>query len=465
MTYQDQVNKVKEELDAVSPSFCIAKWKQVTMHLHNGHTHSCHHPKTHLVPLEEIKINVSALHNTSYKKLQRQMMLEGNRPSECDYCWRVEDTGKSLSDRAYKSADSMWAYPYLQEIATTPWDANVDPSYVEVSFGNVCNFKCSYCSPQISSQWMEEIERHGAYPTSQKFNNLEWLKQQNLMPIPNREENPYVDAFWEWFPDMYNNLKSFRITGGEPLLNKNTFRVLDYIIDNPNPNLEVAINTNMNPPVELLDKFLAKVKIIVDENKVKRIKIFTSAEAHGAQAEYIRSGMDYKIWLENIHKTFATIPTIDFTVMSTYNLLSLPSYLPFLQDILDIKLKYRVSGMKQSPMLLDISYLRFPQHQTIFLVEQEHVNLIQKQIDFMDANLESSKSAETTYKGFFEFESEKLKRILHVVKDTLSNPAADLSIHRKDFVLFVDEHDKRRGTDFLETFPELISVYNKWKTM
>ncbi len=105
------------------------------------------------------------------------------------------------------------------------------------------------------------------------------------MPIPNNQENAYVDAFWDWFPSMYKNLKYFRITGGEPLLNKNTFKVLDYIIANPNPDLEVAINTNMNPPTELFNKFLEKVKIIVNENKLKRFKLFTSAEAHGKQSD------------------------------------------------------------------------------------------------------------------------------------------------------------------------------------
>ena len=106
------------------------------MHLQNGHTHSCHHPKTHLVPLEEIKRNPTALHNSEFKKQQRKLMLEGERPSECDYCWRVEDQGDSHSDRVYKSADS-WAKPFIADIASKPWDDNVDPSYVEVSFGNV----------------------------------------------------------------------------------------------------------------------------------------------------------------------------------------------------------------------------------------------------------------------------------------------------------------------------------------
>ena len=110
MSSNEHLNKVKQELDNVSSSFCIAKWKQVTMHLQNGHTHSCHHPATHFVPVEEIKRNPTALHNSEFKKSQRKLMLEGARPSECDYCWRVEDTGEHLSDRIYKSADTSWAY-------------------------------------------------------------------------------------------------------------------------------------------------------------------------------------------------------------------------------------------------------------------------------------------------------------------------------------------------------------------
>ena len=459
--YKNLLHVVKKELDEISPSFCVAKWKQVTMHLHNGHTHSCHHPNTHLVPLDEIKDNPTALHNTNFKKSQRKLMLEGNRPSECQYCWNVEDSGDPFSDRIYKSASKSWGKPFIQDIASKPWDDNVDPSYVEVSFGNVCNFKCSYCSPQVSSQWMEEIERHGAYPTSTRFNSLDWLKSQNAMPIPNKDENPYVDAFWEWWPTMYKSLQHFRVTGGEPLLNKNTFKILDYIIENPNTNLEVSINTNMNPPPEVFAKFLEKIKIIVEENKVKKFKIFTSAEAHGAQSEYIRYGMNYQTWLDNIHKTFEHVPDIKFSIMSTYNIFSLPSYTLFLKDVLDIKRKYIQSNTKDSPMMIDITYLRHPQHQTVFLIDnKKHLDMIQEQIDFMDANLESSTRP---YDGFFKFEVDKLKRILNMLSEYIKNPTGDLEKTRKDFVIFVDEHDQRRGTNFLNTFPELSEAYYRWK--
>lgn len=463
MSYNEHLRKVKNEVNEISPSFCVAKWKQVTMHLQNGHNHSCHHPSTHFIPLDEIKRNPTALHNSEFKKSQRKLMLDGVRPSECDYCWRVEDSGSEFSDRIHKSSDTTWAYQYMNEIANTPWDQNVDPSYVEVSFGNVCNFKCSYCGPSISSQWMEEIERFGPYPTTTNFNNLDWLRQSNQMPIPNNQDNPYVEAFWNWFPDMYRNLKHFRITGGEPLLNKNTFKVLDYIIANPNPDLDVSINTNMNPPKELFDKFLEKVKIIINEKKVKRFKLFTSAEAHGKQSEYIRYGMNYDDWLKNIHHVYKEIPGLQFTIMSTYNILSLTSYIPFLKDILEIKREYGTPTY--NPLLLDIPYLRYPNHQSIFIMEQEHLSLINSHVEFMCQNLEYKGWSTTANRGFHEHEADKLKRIYTVAENSLQDQANQpyLGTNRKDFATFVEQHDKRRGTNFVETFPELESFYIKCK--
>lgn len=459
--YQIQLMDTKQQLDDVSSTFCVAKWKQVTMHLQNGHTHSCHHPRTHLVSLDEIEKNPTALHNSQYKKEQRKLMLNGERPSECDYCWKVEDQGDNLSDRIYKSTE-QWARPYIDDIVSKPWDDNVDPSYVEVSFGNVCNFKCSYCAPHISSQWMEEIEKYGAYPTTDRFNNLEWIKSQKMMPIPNKDDNQYVEAFWKWWPTMYKNLKHFRITGGEPLLNKNTFKVLDYIIENPNPELEVSINTNLNPPIEIFDKFLEKIKIIIDEKKVKNFKLFTSAEAHGKQAEYIRHGMNYDEWLSNMHKAFRVIPKIQFTVMSTYNILSLPSYTRFLNDILEVKNMYGKYDNLRTPILLDIPYLRFPDHQAIFIIKKDMLNMIYDQVTHMYKNLEYSHWSGTANQAFFEFEADKLKRIYYLARDHKENEQTNIS--RRNFVAFIDEHDRRRGTNFVETFPELGDFYSFCKT-
>jgi len=460
-TRVETLNFVKNKLDTISPSFCAAKWKQVTLHLHNGQTHSCHHPVTHHIPLEEIAINPSALHNTNYKKLQRKLMLEGERPTECDYCWRVEDLNQSnlFSDRIYKSS-RQGAFDSIDAIKNKPWNDDVIPSYVEVNFGNVCNFKCSYCGPTCSTQWMEEIDRYGPYKTKVMFNDLKYYK--GMLPIPNKEVNPYVDAFWKWWPKLYPELLNFRITGGEPLLNKNTFKILNYVIDNPNPNLELGINSNMNPPKEILEKFIEKLKRITGEGSVKTIKLYTSAEAHGKQAEYIRFGMNYDLWLENIHRIYREIPSTQFTIMSTYNLLSVFSYKKFMQDILEIKRLYRDQSKNISSMILDIPYLRYPPHQAIFNLEQDWLSLIYDQITYMYQNLHYPDWPDTNHRGFYEIETDKLKTIYTMCKDVIVDE--DTIQNRKDFTIFVDEHDRRRGTNFLQTFPEFESIYYKWKS-
>ena len=224
----EHFEKTKEKLDKVGKGFCLAKWTQVTLQLQTGHNHSCHHPVTHKISELEIADNPSALHNTNYKKNRRREMLEGIKPKECDYCWNIEDNSTDFSDRIYKSSEP-WSLPHLEDILKTKGEKDFNPKYVEVSFSNVCNFKCSYCGPAFSSQWMDEIQQHGSYPTSTNFNNLDYLKSTDQMPIPHNKKNPYVDAFWKWWPDLYKDLHTFRITGGEPLLAKDTFDVLDFI--------------------------------------------------------------------------------------------------------------------------------------------------------------------------------------------------------------------------------------------
>lgn len=456
-SYKIHLETTRDKINSVSPSFCVAKWKQVTMHLQNGHTHSCHHPTSHFIPVSEIKKNPTALHNTAFKKEQRKLMLEGVRPDECNYCWRVEDQG-NISDRTVKSSDT-WALPYVDDIKNTNWDANVDPSYVEVSFSNVCNFKCSYCGPHSSSQWLEELEKFGEYPTSNKFNNLDWPRSQRMIPIANRDENLYVEAFWKWWPEMYVSLKHFRITGGEPLLSKDTYKVLDYIIENPNSLLDFSINSNLCPPESLMEIFVEKIEKIINEGKVKRFILFTSAEAAGAQAEYIRFGMNYDTWIKNINMLLDRIPGLTIIVMSTYNALSIVGYKEFLEDLLKIKKKFPAQSAKPVPstrLILDIPYLRYPPHQSIFIIPEEFYHYVEEQYEYMINNIEYENGINY---GFGKFETEKMKRILDLIR---SNRESDEVLNnRKDLVKFVDEHDRRRGTNFLDVFPLMTEFYNQ----
>jgi hypothetical protein len=246
-------SNIKSKLDGVGCGFCLAKWSQVTIHLDKGLTHSCHHPSPHKIPLRELRNNPSALHNTRHKKKRRREMLNGKRPKECDFCWNVEDNSNSFSDRTLKSAEP-WAWDQFEKIKSSNWNENYNPRYVEVSFSNACNFACAYCGPQYSSKWVEEIEKHGGYPTEHNFNSIDEIKARDQMPYKQSEQNPYVEAFWKWWPDLYPDLHTFRMTGGEPLMSKDVWKVLEYIRDNPhiNPNLSLSINTNLGVPDKLI---------------------------------------------------------------------------------------------------------------------------------------------------------------------------------------------------------------------
>jgi organic radical activating enzyme len=438
-----QLEEMKKKLNAVSPSFCLAKWKHVTIHLLNGHTHSCYLPRTHKIPLEEIAKDPSALHNTRYKKEQRAKMLSGQRPEECGICWGIEDLpGNQTSDRHLRGVDS-WTMPFYDEVKALPWDANVNPSYVEVSFSYACNFKCTYCSPHVSSRWMDEIKKFGAYQLSEgQHQNLKWLQDNGFMPIET-EENPYIDAFWKWWPELVKSLMFFRMTGGEPLLSKDTFKVLDWINEHPQPKLELSVNSNMGVPERHIERFIGSVKALLDNGRVKTFMLHTSMDTHGAQAEYIRTGLDFKAFERNLDRYLTELPTASVAFMSTFNNLSIVGYRRFLDWVLDLRKRH---NNQHRQVLLDIPHLMGPAHQSVKMLPEDYHSRMEDLISYMEGKVDDAV-------GFKPAEVDKMKRILAWMKEPA--PENHTRRARRDFYLFFSEADRRRGTDFLKTFPEM----------
>ena len=448
--------EVKKKLDGVGCGFCLAKWTQVTIHLGTGMTHSCHHPSPHKIPLNELRRNPSALHNTNHKKSRRKEMLEGKRPSECNYCWNVEDNSNSFSDRVFKSTEP-WSLKDFDKIKDSYWRDDFNPRYVEVSFSNTCNFACAYCGPQYSSKWVEEIEKFGGYPTEHKFNSIDAIKERNQMPYKHNEHNPYVDAFWEWWPDLYPDLHTFRMTGGEPLLSKDVFKVLEYIQDNyeKNPNISLAINSNLGVPDKLIDKFIDIAEDLCNNNKVKELIIFTSVEATGKQAEYSRYGLQYEKFWNNVEKILTKLPKVTINIMATFNALSVFSYGNLIDKVFDIKRKY-ANGERYwtSAIQLDTAYLRWPTHLSVKILTEE-----QKQLIYACAEKALYYGIKEFTKDNYGFSNVEIQKIKRLYDYAIGASDFDTSKYRKDFVRFVDEYDRRRGTKFLETFPQFEEIY------
>jgi organic radical activating enzyme len=452
--FYSDAQSVKPLLDSVSPSFCLAKWQQVSLHLTTGHNNSCYHPPLHQVSLDAIKINPSALHNTDHKKQQRIMMLRGERPKECSYCWAIEDAG-NLSDRQYRSAEP-WAIKDYDSIKKMRGHEDVIPSYVEVNFSNLCNLQCSYCSPQFSSSWGTEVAEHGAFPTNPPHNDPEYFKGSRR-PIPIKEANPYVDAFWEWWPTLYPKLEHFRMTGGEPLMDKNTYKVFDYVLANPKPNLHLNVTSNFSQEPRIFNKYLNYVKALCAGDNIEHFMQYVSLDCWGKQAEYSRHGLEFEMMWENVIRYMQEVPYKNsITFIVTMHNLSLSNQAKLLEQILELRKQFSQTYQR---VWFDTPYLRQPYWQSLQILPSEYSRSINDSIKFMQDNLET---ASNRFHGFKDYEVQRMER----VRDWMLSPSGrDVTQDRANFYQFFNAHDQRRGTDFLKTFPEMTEFWNECKNI
>ena len=454
MSYEsDRIKQIKIKIEQeVGPTLCLAKWHHVTMYLQSGETHSCYHPRPHKIPLEELKDNPSALHNTNEKKQERKLMLEGGKPDGCVYCWNIEAMGPDyISDRHIRNG-SIFTEERYEQTAKGPWDQNINPEYLEINFGNECNFKCGYCHPKYSTRFYNEIKENGPVENVRNHRcDIDWMKLYQR-----EEENPYVDAFWEWWPELRKTLNIMRVTGGEPTMHRSTWQLLDAIDKDPMPWLELNINSNLGTKNALVQRLSTSVKKLVDEKKIKSFKLFTSMDTWGERAEYIRTGLDLQVWEENFH-TYLSQTDSPVTFMITFNIFSVTTFKSFLEKILEWRNTYDWYDDPVNPqhrVRFDTPYLRDPiQYDMNILPKGEFMPYMHDALEFMKANVDDSSG-----KKFSTIEYEKFKRVVDYMAET--NYSDEKLIEgRRDFYNWFNELDERRETDMLSVFPEMMNFY------
>lgn len=436
---------IKLEVALKSKSVCLAKWYHSNIYFQTGETHSCYHPSPHAIDVKEIKKNPSALHNTSVKLDERKEMLNGKRPQGCQYCWNIENLGDDfISDRHLKTGS---LYTAERENALIEFGEHPDviPDYIEISFGNECNFRCGYCHPKASSRYYNEIKEHGPYKEVLNHRcDINWFQ------IYKEDNNPYLDAWWIWWGQIQDQLKILRITGGEPLIQKSTYRLLANLNENPKPNLELNINSNLGSAAGVVSRFCANVEALVTTKKIKQFKLFTSIDTWGPQAEYIRNGLDIELFEKNLKHVLDSTQS-PITLMITFNIFSIPNFDLLLTKILEWRAQNSWYGHEQFHRIrFDISYLKEPlQYDIHILPKQEFLPRMESHLEFIRKNLNDEGKRSFTY-----LEYEGFRRIVEYMRST---PYSDSKIleGRKDFWNFFTEQDRRRGTDFGRAFPEL----------
>tara|TARA_B100001057_G_scaffold476075_1_gene543563 strand:+ start:567 stop:1943 length:1377 start_codon:yes stop_codon:yes gene_type:complete len=455
-----ELEKIKELMPKIeeqtSPTFCLAKWHHTTIYLATGETHSCYHPAPHPIPLEELKDNPSALHNTIEKKDQRKKMLCGEKPDGCSYCWKIEAMGKDfVSDRHIKTT-SIYNEERLAEIKQNGADLNVNPEYIEISFSNECNFKCGYCHPKASSRYYNEIKQHGPYSMSTKHRqDIDWFKIYKK-----EEENPYVKAWWEWWPEVSKTLNILRITGGEPLMHKSLWNLFDKLEADPKPNIQIEVNTNMGVKPKLVEKLTETVLRLKEKNCIKSFKLYTSIDNWGPKAEYIRTGLDLKVWEKNLDYFLSNTP-FSVIFMITFNIFSVTGFDALLEKILEWRYKYNgivEPQVRWQKVQFDTPHLKEPHmYDMNILPKKEFMSYMEKHLQFMHDYQDDRDRTK-----FSTLEVEKFRRVVEYMRTTKIDPAQK-DIARRDFHRWFTEHDKRRDCNLVETFPELEKFYNDYK--
>ena len=437
-------------MNEISPTFCMAKWHHTTIYLQTGETHSCYHPRPHKIPLNEIAITPSALHNTEQKKYERLEMLNGGKPTGCQYCWNIEAMGEDyISDRKERNS-TIYTHDRYRQIQDGEWDMNINPEYIEISFGNECNFKCGYCHPKHSSAYYKEIKDYGPYTMVKNHrNDIDWFD------VYEEETNPYVEAWWRWWPEVSKTLNILRITGGEPLLQKSTWRLLDDLEANPRPDLEVNINSNFGVKPVLIDRLIDRVNKLVEGKKIKAFKVFTSMDTWGPPAEYIRSGLDLTLWERNLD-AYLTKTNQPLTFMITFNILTVTNFQTLLAQILIWRKKYKFDTSHK--VRFDTPHLKEPlQYDMNILPKEEFMPYMYKSLNFIKENIDDA-----NFEKFSELEYEKFRRVVDYMETTVYSDEK-LKEGRKDFYNWFTEYDRRRNTNFVKTFPDLEEFFNKCK--
>ena len=431
----------KRVLDTKSKSFCGAKWYYATIWLNTGQTTSCHHPLPHQIDPAAVRSNPKLLSNTPQKKKERKEMQQGIQCKGCDYCWRVENLNSDkISDRVYKSV--LYSDELLEEAFLSDTEKDFDLKYLELSFDRTCNFACSYCNPAFSTTWAKDIKNKGPYVDIGPNGNDHYGHSHENASRYGDEDNPYTEAFFKWWDsDLKKTLSHLRLTGGEPLMSKHTWKLLDLMATEKSNVGYFAINTNLNSKDELIDKLIDKAR------NINGFHLYSSNESIGRQAEYIRDGLDWTQWENNFLKVSQSKAFSSMHSMCTIGALSLEGLVDYLDWSMDLKIKQQT----KDAVTLTLNIVRFPNFQSPLVLPQTlRDHFAEKLQQWLDNQ---------NHDFLHEMEINHIERLIEYLKNR-SNQLENIDILRKYFKNYYSQYDERRGKDFAKTFPKIGAWYS-----
>ena len=294
-----------------SKTFCMLPW----MHMHafpDGRAYPCC-LSDYWRPVGDLRKNtMEEVWNQDAYKTMRTNMLAGKECKECTKCYEQEQHGafsmRNDSNRNYGH--------HIAEAEQTNIDGSLDDfkiRYWDVRFSNLCNFSCRSCGPIFSSNWYNDhVKLYNRKPDvlGRDMARIEYTAGNEESMLEQMERHiPYLEQVY--------------FAGGEPLIMKEHYYLLEKLIEHGKTDVRIQYNTNFS-------EMRYKDKHVYDYWKhFKNVSVGASLDASGPQAELIRKGTEWEQAVNNRFQMMAKVPHVDFYVSSTISAMNVLHVLDF----------------------------------------------------------------------------------------------------------------------------------------
>jgi hypothetical protein len=318
----------------------------------------CVHPPFGKTGMRVQEHSIDRARNSELHQRVRSQMLAGEESPECQLCWDEERAGLPS-----KRLHMLKHYPIdnIQHFQSSIIDTDIFPlEYIDLRFGNLCNMKCRSCGPSDSSLWYDDIVAMSGKDTFEFYStNTYQLKEiNNTWTLKNDDFTWYEDEkFWDMMRKIVPHINRLYLTGGEPLINKAQWRLLDLCIElGVSGQIILEYNTNMTRIPD---------NAFTIWSQFKEIHIGCSIDAVGDLAYYMRypihwneiQGNVFKLGNANCTNLLAKFsPTI-----SVFNILELLTMADWLRE-------NRMSNIRPVP---SFHILEGPYYQNIQILPKE----------------------------------------------------------------------------------------------
>ena len=300
----------KEYLLTESKNFCMAPW----IHMHvwpNGRAFPCCLADTKEDYGNTNKQSIASLWNSDLAKSLRRNMSSDQPSAACKRCYELESDASAYTLR--KNMNYKFAHHFSKVADTLPDGTHNDVNftYMDLRFSNLCNLSCRSCGPTFSTVWYDDfIKAFGEVnpnDAEQKYiqlkNNPDFLKE--LWPLLDTVE----EVYW---------------AGGEPLVTAEHWDIMNYWISSGRAG-DITINYTTN-----FTNLMYKKQSILDLWKhFKIVNVAASLDASYKRAEYIRKGTVWNDIVQNRKTMLEQVPNIYFEItptVSMMNVLHLPDF-------------------------------------------------------------------------------------------------------------------------------------------